>query len=258
MENLRHLPAIHQLQAHDRFSEMATMFHMSVGTLTDWLTAQVDVMRKKIINGELANELLDREKLMTLIFEQLDVKMKAFNQENLRSVINATGVVLHTNLGRVRLSKQAIKQIANIASAYSTLEYNVESGTRGSRHTIVEDYITHLTGAEAAMVVNNNAAAVFLVLKAIAAGREVIVSRGELIEIGGSFRISKIMGESQAELVAVGTTNKTHASDYEQAITENTALLMKVHKSNFKVVGFAKEMDTEELVTIARKHAIPI
>ncbi len=156
------------------------------------------------------------------------------------------------------MSKQAINQITNIASSYSTLEYNLSTGKRGSRHDIVEDYLKQITGAEAAMVVNNNAAAVYLVLKAIATDKEVIVSRGELIEIGGSFRISEVMEESGATLVEVGTTNKTYASDFEKAITEDTALLMKVHKSNFSLVGFTKDVDTDDLVEIARKQHIPI
>src|SRR5699024_3467120 len=181
-----------------------------------------------------------------------------FDQHNLQSVINATGVVLHTNLGRSRLSQQAIEQITNIAANYSTLEINMETGQRGSRHDIVEEYLKQLTGDEAAMVVNNNAAAVYLVLKAIASGKEVVVSRGELVEIGGSFRISEIMEESGTILIDVGTTNKTRISDYEEAVTEDTALLMKVHKSNFALVGFTEDVDTDELIKISRMYNIPI
>src|SRR5699024_9746707 len=157
-----------------------------------------------------------------------------------------------------RLSQKAIEQITNTAANYSTLEFNMETGQRGSRHDIVEEYLKQLTGAEAAMVVNNNAAAVYLVLKAIASGKEVVVSRGELVEIGGSFRISEIMEESGTILIDVGTTNKTRISDYEEAVTEDTALLMKVHKSNFALVGFTEDVDTDELIKISRMYNIPI
>src|SRR5699024_8558436 len=189
---------------------------------------------------------------------RLTEKVRLFQTNNLQSVINATGVVLHTNLGRARLSEKAIEHISSTAASYSTLEYDVQTGERGSRHDVVEEHLTALTGAEAAMVVNNNAAAVYLVLKALAFEREVIVSRGELVEIGGSFRISEIMKESQATLVDVGTTNKTHINDYANAITEETALLLKVHKSNFKMIGFTDEVDTEELVPLSTERNIPI
>lgn len=257
MKLLRHLPAVHQLKAHARFSELATNLQISEHVLTEWLNEQIDIIRNKIRNKELTDE-ISREKLTELIFAALDKKINAVSEDNLRKVINATGVVLHTNLGRARLSERAIEQISHTASAYSTLEFDVKTGKRGSRHDLIEEYIKRLTGAEAAMVVNNNAAAVFLVLKAIAFEKEVIVSRGELVEIGGSFRISEIMEESQAHLVDVGTTNKTRVSDYEKAITEATALLMKVHKSNFKLVGFTEDVDTDTLVATARKYNIPI
>lgn len=258
MKSLRHLPAVDQLIAHTRFSNIIMNENISEKVLTQWVKEQIEIIRNKIIHNELHADTLHREKLIELIFDQLDKKINTFYVDNLREVINATGVVLHTNLGRARLSRQAIQQISNTASSYSTLEYNLVTGKRGSRHSICEQYIKQLTGAESAMVVNNNAAAVYLVLKALAFEKEVIVSRGELVEIGGSFRISEIMEESHAELVDVGTTNKTHVNDYEKAITENTALLMKVHKSNFKLVGFTKEVDTEELVKVSQQHKIPI
>src|SRR5690625_4187504 len=258
MNVLSQIPAVHQLKKHDRFLELITVLDVSEQVLTDWLSEQIDVVRNRVINNELNHEALNREKLIVLIFDQLNEKIHSFYRNNLQGVINATGVVLHTNLGRARLSKQAIKHIQETACSYSTLEYNVLAGKRGSRHDIVEEYFKQLTHAEAAMVVNNNAAAVYLVLKAIAGGKEVIVSRGELVEIGGSFRISEIMMESEATLIDVGTTNKTHVSDYVKAVTENTALLMKVHKSNFKVVGFTAEVDTKELIQVSRQSHIPI
>lgn len=258
MKILRHLPAVHQLQEHKRFSEMVTNLAISEHVLTKLLNEQMDLIRNKIINNEFKHDGFNRQKLTELIFDKLDQKVMTFLQDHLRKVINATGVVLHTNLGRARLSEQAIDQITSTAAAYSTLEYHLESGKRGSRHDIVEEHLKQLTGAEAAMVVNNNAAAVFLVLKAIASDKEVIVSRGELVEIGGSFRISEIMEESEAHLVSVGTSNKTYVNDYERAITEDTALLMKVHKSNFKLIGFTNDVDTDELTEISRKYNIPI
>ncbi|MFA8438576.1 L-seryl-tRNA(Sec) selenium transferase [Pueribacillus sp. YX66] len=258
MNKLRYLPAVHQLIQDRRFLQIATNFEVSKNVLTKWLNEQVDLVRNKMMNDELLIETVNRERLTDLIFNELEKKIERFNKNNLRSVINATGVILHTNLGRARISKQAIKQISETASTYSTLEFNLGTGQRGSRHHLVEEYITQLTGAEAAIVVNNNAAAVYLVLKAIGSGGEVIVSRGELVEIGGSFRISEIMKESDAQLVDVGTTNKTHISDYTQAITDQTTLLMKVHKSNFKLIGFTEEVDTDELIHVSKEHNIPI
>lgn len=255
---LRYLPSVHHLKEHERFFQILNENLISEGILTEWVNEQVNIVRNKIIKNEINLTVINREGLVDYIFQLLNARVDEFSKNQLRQVINATGVVLHTNLGRSRLCQQAIDQIAETAGSYSTLEYNLKAGERGSRHEIVEDYINTLTGAEAAVVVNNNAGAVFLVLKAIASGKEVIISRGELVEIGGSFRISEIMKESQAILIDVGTTNKTHIVDYEQAISENTALLLKVHKSNFKISGFTKEVDTGELVNVSRKHQIPI
>lgn len=172
----------------------------------------------------------------------------------IRTIINASGIVIHTNLGRSRLSEKSVMRMSETAQMYSNLEFNLEKGKRGSRHDLTEDLIKRATGAEAAMVVNNNAAAVYLVLKALAKNKEVIVSRGELVEIGGSFRVSSIMEESGASLREVGTTNKTHLFDYENAITECTAMIMKVHTSNFKIVGFTKDIPSSELMELKEKH----
>jgi L-seryl-tRNA(Ser) seleniumtransferase len=177
---------------------------------------------------------------------------------SLRPVINATGIIVHTNLGRSVLSQGAIAAVADVAGHYSTLEYDVASGERGSRHVHVEKLICRLTGAEAAMAVNNNAAAVLLALSALARGKEAIVSRGQLVEIGGSFRIPDIMAESGATMVEVGTTNKTHLGDYENAITEKTGVLLKVHSSNFRVVGFTEEVSVSDLAPIAARNGIPV
>jgi L-seryl-tRNA(Ser) seleniumtransferase len=175
-----------------------------------------------------------------------------------RRVINATGVVVHTNLGRSPIAASVMRHVAALASSYGNLEYDLAAGERGSRHALVTGLLTRLTGAEAACVVNNNAAAVFLALAALAAGREVVVSRGQLVEIGGSFRIPEILAASGARLVEVGTTNKTHARDYEAATGPDTALLLKVHSSNFRILGFTAEVALPDLVAIGRRCEVPV
>lgn len=180
------------------------------------------------------------------------------SRASLRRVINATGIIVHTNLGRSVLSEAAVKAVVDVATHYSTLEYDVESGQRGSRHVHCEELLCKLTGAEAAMAVNNNAAAVMIGLAELARGKEAIVSRGQLVEIGGSFRVPDIMAESGATMVEVGTTNKTHLRDYEAAMTANTGLLLKVHSSNFRVVGFTAEVDVRELVELGAPHGVPV
>lgn len=185
------------------------------------------------------------EDLYTLVEESIKRRV----QTQLKRVINATGVVINTNLGRSPLAEEVGQFVKHIATGYSNLEYDLGEGKRGSRSKLVEDYLIHLTGCESAFVVNNNASAVFLVLNTLASGKEVVVSRGELVEIGGSFRIPDIMRASGAKLVEVGTTNKTRLKDYQMAINQNTALLMKVHRSNFYMEGFVEEVKPEELLT---------
>ncbi len=185
-------------------------------------------------------------------------KVHEMMRNNLINVVNATGVVLHTNLGRSPLSSTLKDNLWSIAAKYSNLEMNLESGNRGSRYSHVEELICRITGAQAAMVVNNNAAAVMLVLSTMAKGREVVVSRGQLVEIGGSFRVPDVMEQSGAALVEVGTTNKTHLSDYEKAVNENTAALMKVHTSNYRILGFTSNVESEELVALGRELGLPV
>jgi L-seryl-tRNA(Ser) seleniumtransferase len=177
---------------------------------------------------------------------------------SLRPVINATGVVLHTNLGRAPLSEEALRNLVEIAGGYSNLEFNLESGGRGSRYEHVEEILCRVSGAESALVVNNNAGAVFLALNSLAEGKEVVVSRGQLVEIGGSFRIPDVMRKSGARLVEVGTTNRTHLRDYEQAITGETALLLKVHASNFRILGFTAEVSLQELAALGKERGLPV
>lgn len=176
----------------------------------------------------------------------------------LTPAINATGVILHTGLGRAVLAPSARQAVMDMTAGYCTLEIDVETGKRGSRHEIVSQALCTLTGAEAALVVNNNAAAVMLILNTLAAGREVIVSRGQLVEIGGSFRMPDVMAESGARLVSVGATNQTTVDDYRRAITDRTALLMAVHRSNFEIVGDDVEVPLDDLVALGRETGIPV
>ena len=192
------------------------------------------------------------------IAEKVKDLLKRKSLNSLRRVINATGIILHTNLGRALLGEKAQNAVRDILYGYSNLEVNLETGKRGSRYSHVEGLLTRITGAEGALVVNNNAAAVFLILQALARGKEVIVSRGQLVEIGGSFRVPEILAASGARLVEVGTTNKTRAADYERAITEETALLLKVHTSNYRILGFTEDVSIEELSSLGSKYGIPV
>ncbi|MDQ3875273.1 MAG: L-seryl-tRNA(Sec) selenium transferase [Actinomycetota bacterium] len=190
--------------------------------------------------------------------ERIRAELAAVRRPQLRRLLNATGVVVHTNLGRAPLAETALARVQEVARGYSNLEYDLAAGRRGSRQDHAAGALRRLTGAEAALVVNNNAAAVMLALAALADGREVIVSRGELIEIGDGFRIPDVLARSGARLVEVGTTNRTRASDYERAIGAETALLLRVHKSNFRVVGFTEQPRVEELAAVARRHSLPL
>ena len=189
------------------------------------------------------------------IIEMVAAVAKKAMSLNLTNLVNATGIVVHTNLGRSLLPGPVIENIAAIAGRYSNLEYDLEAGKRGSRYSNIEDILCEISGAQAAMVVNNNAGAVLLCLDTIARGREVIVSRGELVEIGGSFRIPDVMAKSGSVLKEVGTTNRTHKQDYENAVNDNTALLLKVHRSNYSVIGFTSEVSLKELVEIGNRHS---
>jgi L-seryl-tRNA(Ser) seleniumtransferase len=189
---------------------------------------------------------------------RLQEELADTRQARLQGVLNATGVVVHTNLGRAPLAAEAIQRVLEVARGYSNLEYDLAEGVRGSRQDHVARTLRRLTGAEAALVVNNNAAAVLLALAALAEGREVVVSRGELIEIGDGFRIPDVLARSGARLVEVGTTNRTRAADYERAIGPETALLLRVHQSNFRVVGFEERPRLEEVAAVARLHDLQL
>jgi L-seryl-tRNA(Ser) seleniumtransferase len=185
-------------------------------------------------------------------------EVEARARPSLRRVVNATGVIVHTNLGRAPLAESALELVREVASGYSNLEYDLDAGSRGSRQDHVAAVLRELTGAEAALVVNNNAAAVLLSLAALAEGREVVVSRGELIEIGDGFRIPDVLARSGAELVEAGTTNRTRLADYERAIGERTAVLLRVHQSNFRILGFTEQVRTRELARLAEQHGLVV
>ncbi len=228
-------------------------------------TVVVEAIRRGL--GRLRNEILSRsdstlleenlfstEHLFSLVQKEIDLQI----QPRLRRAINATGIVIHTNLGRAPLHPRALRQMVEVARAYSNLEYDLERGERGDRYAHVEPLLCKLSGAESALVVNNNAGAVLLCLNTLAEGREVIISRGELVEIGGAFRIPDVMKRSGALLREVGTTNRTHLKDYQKAIGPETALLLKVHTSNFRVMGFTSEVSLKELVQLGKEYHLPV
>lgn len=223
----------------------------------------LDSIRTEIeeIRGKIKGKILSEEEIINEI-QNIDFKIKKRADEKntyrLKRVVNATGVVIHTNLGRSLINEKIMDNVKEIAINYSNLEYDLETGSRGSRYSHLEEIIAEITGGEAAMVVNNNAAAVILVLSTMAKDKEVIVSRGELVEIGGSFRIPDVMEQSGASLVSVGTTNKTHLWDFENAINENTGALLKVHTSNYRILGFTSNVDSEELIPLKEKYNLPL
>lgn len=245
---LRKIPKVDELLRHEKLSDLSCQHTV----LTETVREVIDALRQAILSGE--EPCLEPQ----TICEQVILAVRKKTTMNLRPVINATGIVLHTNLGRAKLSSAAVAAIQSVAQDYNTLEYNLEKGSRGSRYAHVEQLISKLTGAEDAMVVNNNAAAVMLVLSTMAKGKEVVTSRGELVEIGGAFRVPEIMSQSGGTLVEVGTTNKTHPSDYINAVNENTGAFLKVHTSNFKIVGFSEEVSLEEMVHIGHERNIPV
>lgn len=224
--------------------------------LTDMIRQAIDRVRGMMRDGEAVGA--SREALTEWIVGDVERELAERFAPNLRSVVNATGVILHTNLGRAPLPDVAVKHVVDIAGSYSNLELDLETGQRGSRTTLVEELLCELTGAEAAAIANNNAAAVLLTLNTLASGKEAIVSRGQLVEIGGSFRIPDIMSRSGAQLVEVGTTNRTHLSDYENALTENTGVMLAVHPSNYKVMGFTAEVALEDMVALGRQRGVPV
>lgn len=249
-ELLRSLPKIDELLKEELI--INEMEHSMRNVVIDSLRDTIEYYRKGILNGDI------KEFTKEDILSSFTLKIKKSNSLHLKRVINATGVIIHTNLGRSVLCKEAAKNVLNVAENYNNLEYNLEEGKRGSRYSHVEDLIMKITGAEAAMIVNNNAAAVLLAMDTLCRGKEAIVSRGQLVEIGGSFRIPDVMKFSGAELIEVGTTNRTHLYDFENAITDKTGILLKVHTSNYKILGFTEEVPLEDIAELGRKHGIPV
>lgn len=251
---VRELPPVHAFKSSDQFTDIVEETGVTEARLIKVVQDLINNLREQLVTGTSPIENPSKQTFFNYILTQTKEHVKKLQQDRITRVINGTGTVLHTNLGRARLSVEAMEHVEAVAGSYSNLEYNLDAGKRGSRHDILEDLLIEVTGAEAAMVVNNNAAAVYLVLRALAKDKEVIVSRGQLVEIGGSFRISSIMEESGANLVEVGTTNKTHLYDYANAIGEGTGMLLKVHCSNFKIIGFTESVTTANLVALKDQH----
>lgn len=251
-ELLRFLPKVDELLKEERLASHLTFIDQKY--LVEIIREELDRLRAEILAGSFEGDRLD----LDAIIESIDDRIGQDFDFGLKKVINATGVVLHTNLGRAPMAQAAKEALDEILYGYCNLEYEIDTGIRGSRHDHLKGLLKKLTGAEDVIVVNNNAAAVMLVLSTMTKGKEVVVSRGELVEIGGSFRIPKVMEHSGAILREVGSTNKTHLSDYEEAITENTGALMKVHTSNFKIMGFTDHVDTADLRKLADQYDLPI
>jgi L-seryl-tRNA(Ser) seleniumtransferase len=249
---LRELPSIDHLLKQPRCEALLTRYNRNY--VTEQCRNVLDQLRAEIRQSRNYAPNLNED----AILEQLDRQIFLDSRPGHIRVVNATGTILHTNLGRALLSQTAIDAMTAVARYPVNLEYDLAAGKRGKREATLEHLIVELTGAEAATVVNNNAAAVLLGLNTLAESKEVIVSRGELIEIGGSFRIPEIMAKSGAILKEVGSTNRTHPADYENAVNERTALLLKVHTSNYKVVGFTAEVSLEQMVAIGKKHDLPV
>ncbi|VAX21142.1 L-seryl-tRNA(Sec) selenium transferase [hydrothermal vent metagenome] len=249
---LRGLPSVESLLSHEKCSPLIEEHGRDLVTAT--LRGLLEAFRKQVIAGEPHAEHVQAHHWIN----EAKKLLKAEAQPNLRKMLNLSGVIVHTNLGRAILADEAVKAVTMAAQSCVNLEYNIEKGERGDRDDLVEELIVKLTGAGAATCVNNNAAGVLLALNSLSDGGETIISRGELVEIGGSFRIHEIMKKSGCKLVEVGTTNRTHISDYEDAITEDTSLILKAHTSNYKVVGFTAMPHLPELCTLAHSKNLPV
>lgn len=250
-ELFRSLPKVDELLKHSQLADLSA--NVSYNVTLESARQVIDDARSDIKSGT-QTDVLSEEDIVARVCAEVERRM----QPSLRRVINATGIIVHTNLGRSILADAALQAVQEVAQGYSTLEYDFVQGKRGSRHDHIESLLCELTGAQAAMAVNNNAAAVMMCIACFARGKEALVSRGQLVEIGGSFRVPDIMAESGARMVEVGTTNKTHLKDYEKATTPETGLYLKVHSSNYRVVGFTEEVSLEELVNLGALRSIPV
>ncbi len=249
---LRELPSVDVISRNSEIEALSQSIDQEY--LTEIIREETANIRALILEDKYEHDHINTQELI----ENIKNRLSSDFDFGLKKVINGTGVVLHTNLGRAPMPLAIKEKFENILYGYCNLEYDIEKGARGSRHDHLKELILKLTGAEDVIVVNNNAAAVMLVLSTMCAGREVIVSRGELVEIGGSFRIPKVMQHSGAFLREVGSTNKTHLRDYEEEINENTAALMKVHTSNFRMMGFTESVSIKDLRPLADRHDLPI
>lgn len=247
------IPKMDEILGRDKIKELSES--VDIEAIKDIANEILNGFRNDIRNGITEDEL---DKKIERLDDDIIASFSSLRENRLRPLVNATGTVIHTNLGRSLISKDMVTSIENILLGYSNLEFDLERGVRGLRYSHIESLITKVTGAEAAMVVNNNASAVLLVLSEFAKGKEAIISRGELIEIGGSFRIPDVMEVSGCELREVGTTNKTHLFDYERAINENTGVILKVHTSNYRVVGFTEDVKSHELKALADENELPL
>jgi len=254
MSDLRVIPSIEQLRQRDAMRALETRYGRAA--LVDALRAETAALRERLGSGAVAAVTV--AEAVDAIERGAEARLRAAMRPSLISVINATGVILHTNLGRAPLSDGSLARLTAIAGGYTNLEYDVDNGTRGRRDAHAAKLLARLTGAEAAVVVNNNAAATLLVLAALAAGREVVISRGELVEIGGGFRVPDVMTQSGAVLREVGTTNRTRVADYAAAINERTALILRVHPSNFTIEGFTERPSLADLVGLGRRFNVPV
>jgi L-seryl-tRNA(Ser) seleniumtransferase len=254
MTDYRIIPSIEQLRLRDAVRALERDFGRAA--IVDALRASAAGLRSALSAGEEAPS--DAESAAACVERGALEILQQAARPSLRRVINATGVVVHTNLGRSPLSEAAIRRVGEAAAGYSNLEYDVEAGGRGHRDTHAEALLRRLLGVEAAVVVNNNAAATLLMLAALASGREVVVSRGELVEIGGGFRVPDVMAQSGARLREVGTTNRTRIDDYQQAVGPETALLLRVHRSNFRIEGFTEQPTLAELAQVGRETGVPV
>jgi L-seryl-tRNA(Ser) seleniumtransferase len=248
---LRSLPAVDKLLAAPGIASL--LVHYSRAAAAEAVRAVLTSTRQEMLAGAITTPLEEAQ-----LIQRVVACLSQSDRAPLRSVVNATGTVLHTNLGRALLAKAAIEEVARVAASPVALEYDIAAGRRGDRDAVIEEDLLALTGAEAATVVNNNAAAVLLALNTLADGKEGIVSRGELVEIGGAFRIPDVMRKSGVRLREVGTTNRTHLQDYAEALTPQTGVLLKVHPSNYRIIGFTSVVSLEELVELGRTHGVPV
>lgn len=253
---LRKIPKVDELLAAQEVKEFLKTYPNEV--VREGIRNGLERLRQDILRAEKTKDITEETFTLSQLLPMFKEEIAKQVNPHLRRAINATGVVIHTNLGRSPLGERTLQRVVEIAQGYSNLEYDLSGGMRGSRYAHVEEILLRLSGAEGGIVVNNNAGAVLLALNTLAVGKEVIVSRGELVEIGGAFRIPDVMARSGAILREVGTTNRTHLRDYEEAINDNTALLLKVHTSNYRVVGFTAEVTLEELVQLGGKYNRPV